>query len=175
MACRPCFNEAANLPKVIGVLKELYPQAEIILVDDASTDNSVEIAQTLGIRVVSHQKNLGNGACIKTGARAASHEVTVFLDSDGQHAPGDIRKLLDRLYQGFDMVVGARAATSHASLFRRVANNLYNRLASGITRYPIQDLTSGFRAVKTQLFRQFLYLYPNRFSYPTTCTMAFIR
>ncbi len=171
----PCFNEAINLPKVISNLKELYPQAEIILVDDASTDNSVEIAQSLGIRVVPHQKNLGNGACIKTGARAASHEITVFLDSDGQHAPADIQRLLDRLHQGYDMVVGARAQSSHASFFRRVANGIYNRLASGITRYPIQDLTSGFRAVRTQLFRQFLYLYPNRFSYPTTCTMAFIR
>ncbi|MGZ8144955.1 MAG: glycosyltransferase family 2 protein, partial [Methylosarcina sp.] len=125
--------------------------------------------------VISHPYSQGNGAAIKTGARHAAGDLLVFMDSDGQHNPEDIPALLDLLNHGYDMVVGARNPKTHASWFRRLANAFYNRLASIMTGHKIEDLTSGFRAVKADKFRKFLYLLPNGFSYPTTCTMAFFR
>jgi hypothetical protein len=97
------------------------------------------------------------------------------MDADGQHDPADIPRLLDQLNQGHDMVVGARQKGSQASVGRGLANGLYNRLASWMTGHKVEDLTSGFRAVRADKFREFLYLLPNGFSYPTTSTMAFFR
>ena len=118
---------------------------------------------------------MGNGAAIKTGARNATGDVLVFMDSDGQHKPEDINRLLHRLNEGFDMVVGARDKNSQASMGRSLANGFYNKLASYVTDRPIKDLTSGFRVARAEKFREFLYLLPNGFSYPTTSTMAFFR
>ena len=117
----------------------------------------------------------GNGAAIKSGARAATGDVLIFMDADGQHDPADIPRLLKPLDDGFDMVVGARRSASQANVARGLANRIYNRLASYMTGQPIPDLTSGFRVVRADLFREFIYLLPNHFSYPTTITMAFFR
>ena len=118
---------------------------------------------------------MGNGAAVKTGARSPKGDILVFMDADGQHDPADIPRLLEKLDEGYEMVVGARQPDSHASLPRRLANHFYNRLASWMTGYRIEDLTCGFRAVRARHFRRFLYLLPNGFSYPTTSTMAFFR
>src|SRR5690606_6345561 len=107
--------------------------------------------------------------------RAATGDVIVFLDADGQHDAADIPRLLTKLEQGHDMVVGARQAGSQASIGRGLANDFYNRLATYMTGHRVEDLTSGFRAVRADRFREFLYLLPNGFSYPTTSTMAFFR
>jgi glycosyltransferase involved in cell wall biosynthesis len=128
-----------------------------------------------GARLISHPYPLGNGAAIKAGARAATGDVLIFMDADGQHDPADIPRLLSRLGEGYDMAVGARDSTSQASKARRLANAGYNQFASWITGHRIADLTSGFRAVRADLFRRFLYLLPNGFSYPSTITMAFFR
>lgn len=125
--------------------------------------------------MINHPYSKGNGASIKTGTRCASGEVIVFMDADGQHDPADIPRLLEKMSQGHDMVVGARQKGSQASVGRGLANGLYNRLASWMTGHRVEDLTSGFRAVRASKFREFLYLLPNGFSYPTTCTMAFFR
>ena len=171
----PARNEAVNLRPLLGKLTGRFPEAEIIVVNDGSTDETVELCRSFGVRVVTHPYSLGNGAAVKAGARAARGETLVFLDADGQHDPADIPRLLAKLEEGYDMVVGARQADTQASLGRRLANHLYNRLASWMTGYHIADLTSGFRAARTRHFHKFLYLLPNGFSYPTTSTMAFFR
>lgn len=171
----PAKNEAQNLKHFLPRLKEQVAGAECIVVNDGSTDDTVAICEEHGVKVISHPYSKGNGAAIKTGARAASGKVLVFLDGDGQHKPEDIPRLLAELEKGFDMVVGARDKASQADSYRALANGIYNRLATIITGHEILDLTSGFRAVTASKFREFLYLLPNGFSYPTTCTMAFFR
>lgn len=171
----PARNEAGNLVKLLPALRQEFPSAEIIVVDDGSTDDTVQVCGVNGVRVVSHHYSKGNGASIKTGARQANHDVLVCMDGDGQHKPADVRRLLEEYAGGYDMVVGARSAATQASLGRLVANTMYNRLASWMTNQQIPDLTSGLRVVDRRKFMQFLYLLPNGFSYPTTITMAFFR
>lgn len=171
----PAKNEANALKVIIPQLISLFPQAEIVVVNDGSTDDTENIAKKHGARVVTHPYSMGNGAAVKTGARSAKGDVIVFMDADGQHDPQDIPTMLEKINEGYYMVVGARHPSSQANWFRRFANNFYNRLASYMTGYKIEDLTSGFRAVRAHRFRKFLYLLPNSFSYPTTSTMAFFR
>ncbi len=171
----PCLNEAQSLKKLIPRLKQNYADAEIIVVDDGSTDESALVAAQAGATVIRHPYRKGNGAAIKTGARAASGDIFVFMDADGQHIPEDIEKLLTPLARDYDMVIGARSAESQANFGRWFANSFYNWLSSWMVGHQIADLTSGFRAVKADKFKEFLYLLPNSFSYPTTITMAFFR
>ena len=174
----PAKNESAAIGSTVAGIRQQYPdtaEVEVLVVNDGSSDDTAAVAQAAGARVVHHPYSKGNGAAIKTGARAAQGEVLVFMDADGQHDPADIPRLLDRLNQGHDMVVGARQKGSQASVGRGLANGLYNRLASWMTGHKVEDLTSGFRAVRVDKFREFLYLLPNGFSYPTTSTMAFFR
>ena len=171
----PAKNEAESLEDLLPELMRQFPDEEIIVVNDGSTDDTVAVCNQNHVQVISHVYSMGNGAAIKTGARNAQGKVLVFMDADGQHDPKDIQKLLDKINDGYDMVVGARQIDTHASLARRIGNTLYNRLASWMTGFPIEDLTSGFRAARARHFRKFLYLLPNKFSYPTTSTMAFFR
>ncbi|MDR0234267.1 MAG: glycosyltransferase family 2 protein, partial [Zoogloeaceae bacterium] len=171
----PAKNEALAIGQTVAKIRELFPAAEIIVVNDGSDDETAALAAAAGARIVTHPESMGNGAAVKTGARTARGDVIVFMDADGQHDPADIPRLLERLADGYDMVVGARQPGSQASLGRRLANYLYNRLASYMTGKKIEDLTSGFRAVRADKFREFLYLLPNGFSYPSTSTMAFFR
>jgi len=159
----------------LPALRKSHPEAEIIVVDDGSTDETAEICRQNGVKTLRQPYSMGNGAAIKRGARAATGDTLVFLDADGQHDPALIHRLLKRFDEGYDMVVGARDWSGQAGVSRGLANALYNWLASRMTGVEVKDLTSGFRAVKADKFREFLYLLPNGFSYPTTCTMAFFR
>lgn len=171
----PAKNEAENLKGFLPRLLAVVGKAEVIVVNDGSTDDTLAICEEYGVSVVTHPYSKGNGAAIKTGAKTAKGDVIVFLDGDGQHKPEDIPRMLEELSTGYDMVVGARDKKSQADSFRAIANGFYNWLSSAITGHKILDLTSGFRAVKAEKFKEFLYLLPNGFSYPTTSTMAFFR
>ncbi|NCF23729.1 MAG: glycosyltransferase [Gammaproteobacteria bacterium] len=171
----PAKNEGAVIGDVVSSVRAVYEDAEILVVDDGSTDDTAKLAKESGARVVSHPVSLGNGAAIKSGARAAGGDIFVMMDGDGQHKAEDIPSLIAKLDGGYDMAIGARDSGSHAGIGRLAANGLYNVFASMISGHRVLDLTSGFRAVRAELFKKFLYLLPNGFSYPTTITMAFLR
>jgi glycosyltransferase involved in cell wall biosynthesis len=171
----PARNEATGLKRLLPEIRKCQPDASIIVVDDGSEDDTARVAVDNGAMVISHPYPMGNGAAVKTGVRAVNSGTVVCLDGDGQHQAADVASLLEKLDTGFDMVVGARESSSHASLARRLANGFYNRLSSWIVGQNVQDLTSGFRAARVEKFRKFLHLLPNGFSYPTTITMAFFR
>ncbi len=170
----PVHNEACNLARVLADFESASIEPlEIIVVDDGSTDESAGISRVKGVTLISHPYRMGNGASIKTGIRQAKGEVIVFMDGDGQHHPADIPRLLEHIDK-YDMVVGSRGKNS-SSLSRRIANSIYNRLASYVTDFKIEDLTSGFRAIKKDIAKRFIYLLPNGFSYPTTITLALLK
>jgi len=171
----PAKNEVAAIAEVVATAKSAYPDAEVIVVDDGSTDETGQAAEDAGATVIRHPESLGNGAAAKSGARAATGEFIAFMDGDGQHDAHDLERLIAKMGEGYQMVIGARDSGSHANVGRLYANGLYNALASLVSGRPILDLTSGFRVVRATLFREFLYLLPNGFSYPTTITMAFLR
>jgi glycosyltransferase involved in cell wall biosynthesis len=171
----PAKNEGPALTALLPRLRAAQPSAEIIVVDDGSTDDTRAICAEHGVECLSSPYSMGNGAAIKRGARAATGDVLIFMDGDGQHDPADVARLLEKLDQGYDMAVGARDWGSQAGVGRGLANTLYNWLATRMTGHVVADLTSGFRAVRAERFREFLYLLPNGFSYPTTSTMAFFR
>lgn len=171
----PAKDEASSIEALVLNVRERFPDAEIVVLDDGSSDETGSIAQAAGARVVRHPESMGNGAAVKAGARIANGKILCFMDGDGQHDPDDIPRLLEKLKAGYCMVIGARSAASQANFGRLVANGFYSRFASLVSGRTIPDLTSGFRVVYTELFRRYLYMLPNGFSYPTTITMAFLR
>jgi glycosyltransferase involved in cell wall biosynthesis len=171
----PAKNEAGAIGDVVAKARSIYPDAEITVVNDGSTDDTAAVAAAAGATVVSHPESMGNGAAVKTGARASSGDILCFMDGDGQHDAAELAPLIDKLDNGYEMAIGARDTGSHANVGRLFANGLYNGIASMMSGRKILDLTSGFRAVRAKKFKQFLYLLPNGFSYPTTITMAFLR
>jgi glycosyltransferase involved in cell wall biosynthesis len=174
----PAYHEEAKIGEVVqrvqAVLLAQGVTYEVLVVDDGSTDNTAVNATTAGATVISHPYNIGNGAAVKTGIRHAQGDIIVMLDSDGQHPPEDIPRLLADIGR-YDMVVGARSKKSDSDWYRDWANWAYNWLATYVSGHKIQDLTSGFRAIKTEVAREFLHLLPNTFSYPTTITLAVLR
>jgi glycosyltransferase involved in cell wall biosynthesis len=170
----PALNESDAIATVVSALAAAGPWREIIVVDDGSADDTGARAQAAGATVVRHPYNKGNGAAVKTGIRTARGEYVLIVDGDGQHQAADARTLVARLGE-YDLVIGARSATTQATQARRFGNGALNWLAGYLTGRPIPDLTSGFRAARREYLREFLHLLPNGFSTPTTTTLAFIK
>jgi glycosyltransferase involved in cell wall biosynthesis len=170
----PAFNEAAVIGEVVAGLAASGAWREILVVDDGSVDGTWAAAEAAGARVIRHPYNKGNGASVKSGIRAAAGDYILVVDGDGQHRPEDAARLVAPLGE-YDLVVGARSQATQATLARRLGNSALNRLATYLTGRPIPDLTSGLRAARTEYLREFLHLLPNRFSTPTTTTLAFIK
>jgi len=170
----PAFNEAASIGSLVSGLRAAATWAEILVVDDGSTDETAERARAAGARVIHHPYNKGNGAAVKTGIRNATGVFILILDADGQHQPADAPRLVAQL-ETYDLVIGARSAETQATAPRRYGNAMLNWTASYLTERPIPDLTSGFRAARRSCLVEFLHLLPNGFSTPTTTTLAFLK
>jgi len=174
----PVYNEGQAIYEGISEIEKVLSlseqEFEIIAVDDGSQDDSRSEASRTGARVISHAYNIGNGAAVKTGIRAARGKIIVLIDGDRQHDPREILAMLELMEQ-YDMIVGARVPDSETAFSRNIGNRLYNWLASYVCNRKIEDLTSGFRAIKASIAKEFLHLLPNTFSYPTTITLALAR
>lgn len=170
----PAFDEGPAVAAVVSELRAAAAWREILVIDDGSTDDTARLAEAAGARVIRHPYNKGNGAAVKTGIRHATGTWLLILDADGQHAPQDALRLLQRLGE-YDLVVGARSAATQATASRRLGNDALNAIASYLAERKIPDLTSGFRAARRQHLLEFLHLLPNGFSTPTTTTLAFLR
>lgn len=171
----PAYNEEAVIGAVLERVARLGIADEIVVVDDGSKDRTADVAEQCAlVHVVRHPYNIGNGAAVKSGIRAATGDVIVLMDADGQHPPEEIPNLLQHIGQ-YDMVVGARTSESDAQTHRNIANGVFNLYASYIVGYRVPDLTSGFRALNARIAKNFVYLLPNGFSYPTTLTIALFR
>lgn len=170
----PAYNEANNIGDVISEIRLLNPDFEIIVIDDGSKDNTTEVSAQAGAIVYRHPHNIGNGAAIKSGIRVATGDILVFMDGDGQHSPKDLYRFLE-LFPEYDMVVGERSFSGQTSFLRAVGNKIYNWIGSYVTKFQIKDLTSGFRAIKADIAKNFIYLLPNTYSYPTTLTLGLLR
>ncbi|MCF8069378.1 MAG: glycosyltransferase family 2 protein [Desulfobacterales bacterium] len=171
----PAFNEAETIGTLVETIHQENPSYQIIVIDDGSKDDTARIAEEAGATVFSHPYNIGNGAAVKKGIRVADGDILVFMDADGQHTPEEIEKLIE-FFPEYDMVVGARTGRGQqASFGRSIGNNFYNKLASYVTKFEVEDLTSGFRAIKAEVAENLLYLLPNTYSYPTTSTLCVLR
>ena len=170
----PVFNEMHTIGKIVSQINKLHPHFDIIVVDDGSADDTCKVAHEAGAIVYRHPYNIGNGAAVKTAIRMVKGEIIIFMDGDGQHKPEDIARMLE-FFPEYDMVVGARRRGGQASFNRAIGNRVYNWLASYVTKFPVKDLTSGFRAVKVDIAKSYIYLLPNTYSYPTTITLGVLR
>jgi glycosyltransferase involved in cell wall biosynthesis len=170
----PAFNEEQSIAGVIGDVRAVCPEAEVLVVADGSQDRTASVAEQAGARVIRHPYNKGVGAAIKTAARHARGDVMLVIDADGQHDPQDIPRLLEHMEE-YDMAVGVRSRSSHASRARGLGNWAIDRLASYVAGMELDDLTSGFRAMRRPVLLEYLHLLPNRYSWPLTSMMSFAK
>jgi glycosyltransferase involved in cell wall biosynthesis len=176
----PVYNENGVidlfLPELLKNLEELKEELdlELLLVDDGSTDGWEASNLPVWAKVIRHPINMGNGAAIKTGVRAAKNEYCLVMDGDGQHQWKDAKALLP-LLEEYPLVVGARDFENSGTVHRNLANRVYCSLASFVSDFKIQDLTSGLRAFRRDIALSMLHLFPNQYSAPTTMTLTFLR
>jgi glycosyltransferase involved in cell wall biosynthesis len=170
----PAYNESAVIGEVVSAFSSAARWREILVVDDGSGDETGTRAAAAGACVLRHPYNKGNGAAVKTGIRQASGDYVLIIDADGQHRVEDALRVAAPLGE-YDLVVGARDPSTHATLVRRIGNAALNWLAGYLTARPIPDLTSGLRGARREYLREFLHLLPNGFSTPTTTTLAFVK
>lgn len=172
----PAFNEESGLASVIAEVRErLHAKgvdAEIIVVDDGSTDGTARAANEAGARVIQHRSNRGYGAALKTGIAAATHHVVAIIDADGTYPAAHLPAMIDDLEHA-DMVVGARTGTNVSiPLVRRPAKWALNRLANYVSGARIPDLNSGLRVFRRDVVMQYFPILPDQFSWTTTITLA---
>lgn len=169
----PALNEEATIAEIVKAVRAVDKSYEVIVVDDGSTDRTEAEASGAGARVIRNPYNIGNGASVKRGCLAARGDVVVMLDADGQHPPEAIPQLVEHI-GAFDLCIGSRTRQSTTSRIRNLGNHLLNAIATWIAGQKVEDLTSGFRAFKKPVLYEYLHIFPRRYSYPTTTTMAMI-
>ena len=171
----PALNEAASIGAVLERLNELRAAlpARVIVVDDGSDDGTGDIARAAGAEVISHRRNKGYGAALKSGIRAADTEFVLTLDADGQYQTSEILKLW-KLAGEYDLVSGHRTQLLHSPLWRMPGKWLLGWMANYLTRQKIPDLNSGLRLFRTNVIKKYLHICPMGYSFSTTSMMALL-
>lgn len=172
----PLYNEETGirtlLDKIVELgFSELY---EVIVVNDGSTDNSLEIIKEYPVKVLSHSTNKGYGAALKTGIRKSTGNLVVMLDSDGQHDPKHIPTIVEML-EDYDMVIGTRGKESHQVKARQAGKRLIRIVGEYLVEQKLPDYNSGYRGFHKDLLEELIHIFPNGFSFSTTSTLAFLK
>jgi glycosyltransferase involved in cell wall biosynthesis len=170
----PAYNEEKTIADVVRGVQKHLPGADVLVINDGSTDTTAAGAEEAGARVISHPINKGNGSAVKTALRAIKGGYVAILDADAQHDPADLPRLIS-LLQEYDLVVGARAFdAANGSALRNFGNFVLCRLATFLSEQKVPDLTSGLRAFKHEVVSKFMHIYPNGYSFPSTSTLSLI-
>jgi glycosyltransferase involved in cell wall biosynthesis len=170
----PAFNEEEVIGSVVQSIHSAFPDSEIIVVNDGSTDNTAAELSKSGVIILNHDLNRGYGASLKTGARAARRDYVLFCDGDGQHSVEDVRRLMNEC-DGYDLVVGARKSDSHRPFLRRPGKFVMRKYSEFLAGTKIPDLNSGLRIFKRDTLMRYLHLMPDGFSFSTTSTFTMIK
>lgn len=172
----PLYNEEVGikllLDKMIGM--KMHERCEIVVINDGSTDNSLEVLKNYPVKVYSHSVNKGYGAALKTGIRKAHGKKIVILDSDGQHDPAQISQIADMLDE-YEMVIGTREKDSFQVKTRQVGKRVIRWVGEYLVEQKLPDYNSGYRGFNTDLIKGMLHMMPNGFSFSTTSTLAFLK
>lgn len=174
----PVYNEERAIGGVIDAVNQVMHlskyQYEIIVVDDASTDNTAKVVQSKGVELIVHSLHRGSGAARKTGIKQAKGEIVVMLDGDGSYSCEDILKMLE-FFPEYDQVIGARnRERGTLRLLRFLAKWFIRKVAGYLTHTKIADLNSGLRVFKKEIMQKFIWVIPDGFSCVSTMTLAFL-
>ena len=174
----PAYNEEGGLAEVVHGLRSRMEGSgrpyEIIVVDDGSSDGTLEIARSLGVHVVAHHINRGYGAALKTGIRKARGEHILICDGDGTYPPESIPELLGHIDDNALVVAARTGANVDIPFFRRLAKGILRRLAIYLSESAIPDLNSGLRVFRKDAVLHFFPILPSGFSFTTTITLAML-
>jgi glycosyltransferase involved in cell wall biosynthesis len=173
----PAYNEELAIQNCLRELRRLYQDIKIILVNDGSTDGTMEKVKVFeDITVISHTKNQGYGAALKTGIKQVKTPYMVWFDSDGQHQAEDIESIVKPVIQGeCDANLGFRKKGSAYIIKRAPGKAILKLTAQLVARQKIPDLNCGFRCFSTKVIKRYLHLLPNGFSASSTSTLIMIR
>ncbi len=167
LAIVPCYNEASTVADVVAGIRAAYPDADVLVVNDGSTDGTSEAAYGAGAAVLDLPYNMGIGAAMQSGylyAKAGNYDIAVQVDGDGQHDPDELRKILAPVMAGeADVVVGSRFIGGEgfkSTPMRRLGIAMFASVLSLLTGDPVSDPTSGFRAAGKKAIRLFAGEYP---------------
>ena len=171
----PVYNERDSITEVIDEVRGRYPSAELVVVDDGSSDGTTELLRqytSAGVTLLRHPENRGYGAALKTGIRRASGDIIVTMDADGQHLASQIQPLLNRLDEDHDMVVGVRNGFGSSPVWRLPGKWLLTQLTRYLARRHIPDINSGLRAIRREAILPYLPVLSDGFSFSITSLLA---
>ncbi|MCD7737254.1 MAG: glycosyltransferase family 2 protein [Lachnospiraceae bacterium] len=171
----PAYNEELSIAGVCQELLECLDmsQTEIIVVDDGSTDRTGEIAEQFSqIRTIHHRRNRGYGAAIRTGTKEAQGEIVAWYDSDGQHRPEDLLKVIKRMTEeNLDYCICISGGNSYEEKSRKFGKWILRVFLRMMTKESIHDFNSGLRAFKRKILLCYLPLLPAGFGASTVTTL----
>ena len=172
----PVYNEEVGIKLLLDKIIELkfHELYEVLIINDGSSDHSLEIIKNYPVRVYSHSINKGYGAALKTGIRKANGEKIVILDSDGQHDPAEIPRFVS-LLNDHELVIGTRDKDSFQVRTRQVGKRVIRRVGEYLVEQKLPDYNSGYRGFNKEQIKSMLHIMPNGFSFSTTSTLAFLK
>jgi glycosyltransferase involved in cell wall biosynthesis len=162
----PAYNEAESIGHVINDLKEYFPEGDVIVINDGSSDNTSSIVRSFEVKVIDLPYNLGIGGAVQTGIKYGdinNYDIAIQFDGDGQHMAKELHHIVKPIHDGADMVVGSRFLNEtdyKMPLSRKLGSLVFSSVLSLACRQKFTDTTSGFRAYSKKGINLFSDYYP---------------